>query len=111
MVMVDNTNNEIDYIQPNPFNHEQTLRMRVKQEDEDSEPLVIDLLDSSGDEISADELEEMGEKEGGEGKQELLGMPEDKDDSPLGIMGITNNVPPRNSASHTVKQKVQDVEI
>jgi len=36
MVMVDNTNNEIDYIQPNPFNHEQTLRMRVKQEDEDS---------------------------------------------------------------------------
>jgi hypothetical protein len=50
-VMVDNTDNEIEYIQTNTLRLEQTSTMRVKQEDDDSDSLVIDLLDSSKDNI------------------------------------------------------------
>jgi len=64
-------------IKTNPLNLERTLTIRVKQEDKDSEPLVIDLLDSSEDEISCNELDDMEEEEEGEGMEELLGMPED----------------------------------
>jgi hypothetical protein len=85
----------------------------VKQEEEDSEPLFIDLLDSSEDEISGDELddteEEEEEEEEEEGKEELPGMSED--DSEPGVMLITNNAPPRNPPSHTVELEDQDFEI
>jgi hypothetical protein len=50
-VMVDNTDNEIEYIQTNTLRLEQTSTMRVKQEDDDRDSLVIDLLDSSKDNI------------------------------------------------------------
>jgi hypothetical protein len=50
-VMVDNTKNQIEYIQTNTLRLEQTSTMRVKQEDDDSDSLVIDLLDSSKDNI------------------------------------------------------------
>jgi hypothetical protein len=48
-VMVDDTDNEIEYIKTNPLNLERTSTIRVKQEEEDSEHLVIDLLDNSED--------------------------------------------------------------
>jgi hypothetical protein len=50
-VMVDNTKNQIEYIQTNTLRLEQTSTMRVKQEDDDSDSLVIDLLHSSKDNI------------------------------------------------------------
>jgi hypothetical protein len=50
-VMVDNTDNEIEYIHTNTLRLEQTSSTRVKQEDDDSDSLVIDLLDSSKDNI------------------------------------------------------------
>jgi len=113
MVMVDDTDNEIEYIKTNPLNLEQTSTIRVKQEEEDSEPLVIDLLDSSVDEISGDELddteEEQEEEEQQEGTEELPGMSEDN--SELGIMPITNNAPQRNPPSRTVELEDQDFEI
>jgi hypothetical protein len=112
-VMVDDTNNEIEYIKTNPLNLERTSTIRVKQEEEDSEPLVIDLLDSSEDEISGDELDDMEEEEEEEeeeeGKEALPGMSED--DSEPGIMPITNNAPPRNPPSRTVELEDQDFEI
>jgi hypothetical protein len=37
-VMVDNTDNEIEYIETNPLNQQRTLTIGVKQEVEDSEP-------------------------------------------------------------------------
>jgi len=58
-VMLDDTDNEMEYIKNNSLNLEWTSSIRVRQEDEDSEPRVIDLLDSSGDEMSADELNDM----------------------------------------------------
>jgi len=51
-VMVDDTNNEMEYTKTNPLNLERTSPIRVKQEDEDSDTSVIDLLDSSEDETS-----------------------------------------------------------
>jgi hypothetical protein len=50
-VKVDNTDNEIECIQTNTLRLEQSSTMRVKQEDDDSDSLVIDLLDSSKDNI------------------------------------------------------------
>jgi len=88
-VMVDDTDNEIEYIKTNPLNLERISTIRVKQEDEDSETSVVDLLDSSEDETSGDELDDMEEEGEREGKQELPGMPEDQDISDLGIMQIT----------------------
>jgi len=37
-VMVEDTDNEIEYIMTNPINLERTSTSRVKQEDDDSEP-------------------------------------------------------------------------
>jgi hypothetical protein len=75
----------------------------VKQEDYNSEPLVIDLQASSNDKISADELDDMEEDEEGEWNEELPGMSEDQDDSNLGIMQNTKNASP----SHFSVQAVQ----
>jgi len=109
-ITVDDTDNEIKYIKNNPLNLEQTLTIRVKQEKEDRETLVIDLLDSSENEISGDELDDMEqqeeEEEEEEGNEELPGMSEDNLEP--GIMQKTNNAPPRNSPSHTVEQDDQD---
>ena len=84
----------------------------MKQEDKDSEPSVIDLLDSFEDEISGDELDNM-EEEGEEGraKEELLGMPEDQDDSDLAIMYNARNALPSHSSGRTVEQEHQDFDI
>jgi len=102
-VMVDDTNNGIEYIKTNPLNMEPTLTIRVKQEAEECESLLIDLLDSSENEISGDSLTDNEEEEEGkeQRKEELLRMLEDN--SELGIRPITTNAPPRNSPSHTVK--------
>jgi len=110
-VMVDDTDNEIEYIMIITLNLEQSSTIRVKQEDDDSEPLGIDLLDCSGDEISADELTEMEEEEEGIGNDELPGLPEDQDDSDLGLMPITHNTPLSNSPGWTLKLEDQDFDI
>jgi len=110
-VMVDDTDNEIEYIKTIPLNLERTSTIRVKQEDRDSETSVIDVLDSSEDETSGDELDDMEEEEEGEGKEELPGMPEDQDDSDLGLMPITNNAIPSHSSGRTAKREDQDLDI
>jgi len=46
-VMVDDSDNEIEYIKTNPIDLEITSTIRVNHEEEDNEPLVIDVLDSS----------------------------------------------------------------
>jgi hypothetical protein len=67
-VLVDHSNNRFKYIQTIPVNLEQTLTIAVQHGREDCEPIVIILLCISGDKISGDELDDMGEKdEGGEG--------------------------------------------
>jgi hypothetical protein len=111
MVMVDDTNNEIEYIKTILHNLEQTSTSRVKQVDEDSHPSVIDLLDSSEEEISGNELDGMQEQQEGKGKEELPGIPEDQDDSDLGIMLITNNAPRSHYPGPTVKHKHHDFDI
>jgi hypothetical protein len=110
-VMVDHTDNEIEYIKTNPLNLEQTSTIRVKQEDEDIETSGIDLLDSSEEETSGDELDDMEQEEEGEGNEELPGMPEDQDDSDPGIMPITNIALPSNSPGRTAEQEDQDFAI
>jgi len=110
-VMVDDTDNEIEYIKTNPLNLERTSTIGVKQEDEDSETSVIDLLDSSEDETSGNELDDMEEEEEGEGNEELLGMPEDQDDSDQGMMPIANNALPSHSSVRTAEQEDQDFDI
>ena len=110
-VMVDDTDNEIIYIKTNPLNQKRSSTIRVKQEDEDSEPLVIDLLDCPEDEISGDKSDDTEEEEEGEGMQELLGMPEGQDDSNPGIMPITDNTPPTHSSGWTVEQVDPDFDI
>jgi len=76
--MVDDTDNEIESIKSNPINLEWTSTIRVKQKDAGREPLVIHLVDGSGDEIHADELDDMEEEEEVEAMEQLLGMPEDQ---------------------------------
>ena len=110
-VMVDDTDNEIEYIKTNPLNLERISTIRVKQEDEDSETSVIDLLDSSEDETSGDELDDMEDEEEGEEKEEVPGMPGDQDDSDPGIMPITNNALPSHSSGRTAEQEDQDFDI
>jgi hypothetical protein len=110
-VMVDDTDNEIEYIMTNPLNLARTSTIRVKHENEDSETSVIDLLDSSEDETSGDELDDMEEEEEGEGKEELPGMPEDQDDSDLVIMPITNNALRSHSSGRAAEQEDQDFDI
>ena len=64
MVIMDESNNEIEFIKTNPLNLERVSTISVKEEDEDCKPSVLDLLDSSGDEISANALDVlMGEKQ------------------------------------------------
>jgi hypothetical protein len=110
-VMMDDTDNEIEYIKTNPLNLAQTSTIRVKQEDDACEPSVIDLLDSYKDEISCDELDNMEKEEEGEWKEELVGMTEDQDNSDPVIMLITNNAPPRHFSSRTAEQEDQDFNI
>jgi hypothetical protein len=83
----------------------------VKQEDEDSQHSVIDLLDSSKHIISGNELDDMEEKEEGQGNEELLGMPEDQNNSDPGIMPIAKNVLPSHSHGWTVEQEDLDFNI
>jgi len=109
-VMVDETDNEIKYIKTNPLTIEQTSTIRVKQEDGDSESWDINLLDSSGDEIGANQLVHMEQEKEGEAKQELLGISEDQDGSILGIMQFTNYAPPSPSSGQTVDQEEQDLD-
>jgi hypothetical protein len=87
------------------------LTIRFKQEGQDSEPLVIDLLDGSEDEISGDESGDMEEEEEGEGKKVLLGMPKVQDDSDLGIMPITINLVPSDFSSWTVEPEDPDFDL
>jgi hypothetical protein len=110
-VMVDDTNNEIEYIKTNPLNLERTSTIRVKQENEVSETSVIDLLDSSEEETSGDEFDDMEEEQEGEGKEELPGMPEDQDDCDPRIMLNTNNTLPSQSSGRTAEQEDQDFDI
>jgi len=110
-VMMNNTNKEIEYIKTNPRNQDRTSTIRVKQQDEESEPLFIDSLDSSEDEISGDESDDMEQQEEGQGKEKLMGMPEDQDDSNPEIMRISNHALPSHSTGRTVKQEDQDLDI
>jgi len=110
-VMVDDTDNEIEYIKTNPINLERTSTIRVKQQDEDSETSVIDLLDSSEDETSGNELDDMEEEEEGDGKEELPGMSEDQDNYDPGMMPITDNTLPSHSSGRTAETEDQDLDI
>jgi len=83
----------------------------VKQDNKDSNPLVIDFVDSSEEEIMGDELDDMEENDVGEGTEEQPGMPADQDDSDPGIMLITINTPWSHSPSTTVEQEDQDFDI
>jgi hypothetical protein len=76
----------------------------VKQENKDREPLVIDLLDISEDEIGDEESDDIKEKQDWKRKEELLAMPENQDNSHPGIMLIANNAPPIESPGWTVQQ-------
>jgi len=98
-VKVDDTNNDTEYFKTNPLNLVSTFAIRVQHEQEDNAPLVNDLQYSYGDKISANKLDDMEEGEEGEGKDKLLGMPEDQDDSEPSIMPIINNPPLSNSCS------------
>jgi len=109
--MVGDTDNEIEYIKTNPVNLEGTSTIRVKQEDECSEPLDIDVLDNSSNEISADELDNMAAEEEGEGKEELPAILEDQEESNLGIMPIIKNALQSHCPSCTVKHEGQDFDI
>jgi hypothetical protein len=55
----------------------------------------------------------MEEEEDGEGKEDLPGMPEDKDkdNSDLRIMAITNNALPSHSSCRTAEHEDQDCDI
>lgn len=59
LVMVDNTENEIQYIKTNPINLECLLTIWVKLEDGESKPLCIELLDSIKSEIIGDQFKHM----------------------------------------------------
>jgi hypothetical protein len=87
------------------------LSIRFKQQGQDSEPLVIDLLDCSEDGISGDESDDIEEEEEGEGKKVLLGMPKVQDDSDLGIMPITINIVPSPFSSWTVEPENPDFDL
>jgi methyl coenzyme M reductase subunit C len=91
IVIVDANINEMEYIKTNPFNVEQISTSMVKQEEEYSETSVIDLLHSSGDEISRDKLQDVDEEEEGKGKEQLPVMPEVQDHYNPEIMIITHN--------------------
>jgi len=106
--MVDDTDNEMEYIKTNPFNLEWTLTIRVTQEDEHHGALVNDLVQSFRGAISPNELTNWKKEEDGNGKKELLGMLEIQDDSKLGIMSITNKPPPSHSPGWTLKQADRD---
>ena len=80
-VMVDDNDNEMEYIKTKPLNLERTSTIRVKQANKDSDPLVIDILDTSEDESSADDLDYMEEGEEGEGTKKVPWMLEDQDSS------------------------------
>jgi hypothetical protein len=115
-VKVDKTDNKNEYIKTNPLDLERTSTIRVKHMEDDSEPLVIDLLDRSEDHISGDELDDTEEEEEEEeeaeednGKKELPGMSEDITE--LGSMPITNNSTPRNLLHCIVELEHQDFEI
>jgi hypothetical protein len=110
-VMVDDTDNEIEYIKTTPLNLERTLTIRVKQEDEDSDPSVIDLLVSTEAEISGDELDDMKAEEEGARKEELPGRTGDHDSSNPRIMQITNNALPSNSSGRTAEKEDKDFDI
>jgi hypothetical protein len=79
----------------------------VKREDEHSESSVIDFLDSSEDETSGDELNDIKKEQEGKGKEELPVMPGDLDDSDPGIMPITNSVLPSCLYGRTPEQEDQ----
>jgi len=86
----------------------------VKQAEDFTQPLVIDLLARSGNIISANALDYIvGETEDVKrtGKEELLGMPEDQDNSELGIIQKRYNAMTRNSPSQTDTMKDQDYKI
>jgi len=71
----------------------------------------MDLLDSSEDENSGDELDHIEEEEEGQWKAELSGMLEDQDNSDPGIMPITNNALLCHSSGRTAEQEDHDFEI
>jgi hypothetical protein len=82
----------------------------VNHKDDDSEPLVIDLLDRSENQISGDELDDTAEEEEEDnGKKELPGMSEDLTEP--GSMPITNNSSSRNPLRCIVELEHQDFEI
>ena len=86
----------------------------MKQAEDFTQPLVIDLLARSGNIISANALDYIvGETEDVKrtGKEELLGMPEDQDNSELGIIQKRYNAMTRNSPSQTDTMKDQDYKI
>jgi hypothetical protein len=114
MVIEDDSKNEIEYIKTNLLDLERTPTITVKQEEQDSEHLLIDLLDSSGNKISADELDDL-EKEGrrkkGKGRKSYWGCRRTRTILNLESCRLLTMHPPRNSPSWTIKQKDQHFEI
>jgi len=110
MAMVDDRDNEITHTKTNPVNLEWRSTIWVKEEEEDSEPLLLNLLHKSENEIGGDAFPDMeDEEEEVEGMEQLPGMLEDG--SEVRIMPINNNAAPRNPPSNTLKPEYYDFEI
>jgi len=93
--MVNNTHNEIEYIRIIPLHMVWKLGIMVKQDDEDCQLLLMDILDSSRNEISVDEFVNMQltnqQMQGRKQMKEQVGLLEDQCSSDPGILLITNN--------------------
>ena len=109
MVMTDNTDHEVEYMQTYPLSLKPISTIWVKQEEEHCKPVDSNLLDSSENEISGNEADNNEKEEMKEGKQNLPGMPED--DYELALMPSRNNAPARHYPNCTVEQEDQDFEI
>jgi hypothetical protein len=79
--------------------------------DKDSEPIEIDLLDSTGDKISAHVSNDMKEQKKGEWMHDLQWVPEDQNISELWMTTITDISAARNSPGGTDETEEHDVEI
>jgi hypothetical protein len=87
--MVDKRTSEIEYFNTNLPNMEWTSTIGLKQVYEGSEHLVMDSRHGSTDEISINAVDDLEVVVQGEGKDELLRMPEDQDNSELWIVPTT----------------------
>jgi hypothetical protein len=108
--MVDKRKSEIEYFKTNLPNMEWTSTIGLKQVDEGSEHLVMDSRHSSADEISINAVDDLEVVVQEEGKDELLRMPEDQDNSELRIAPTTYHSLRTHSPGHTAECEDHDTD-